>query len=223
MIRNPFSIHPTFAAVAALIVGSAASAGPVKPAELAEDWAFYGQGEAKQFRDLFYLGEAGQSKGAMIVSPYRLGEDYRLSYDIMPMNAASVLVVYASIAPAGDPEAPPVPEDFDGDLGELFAVTEGVFFAFHNAAHNRTPFAARIPAGGGVELLEEFGQPVMRAGRWSSVEIRKSGREVTLVIDGRKVVSDTLAGDAPAGRLSFRVRGTAGEPASCLIRDVTIE
>lgn len=198
------------------------TAGPTTEA-LVRDWSFYGQGEAKMFRDMVYLGEAGNSKGAMVVSPEALPADYRVRFDVLPLGAATVVVLYGSIVPDGNPGTDPVPSGYDGDLVALFDVTEGLFAAFHNAAHNRTPFVARVGAEKRFGMLGEFGEPVMWTGRWSEVEFVKEGRNVRLVIDGEPVVEARTNADLPPGRFSFRVRGTAGEPASCLIRDVRIE
>jgi len=223
---SPRSLCVRLLAVAAIIaapVSGSLRATPVSVEELTEQWAFYGQGEAKQFRQMLYLGEAGDSKGAMVVSPEALPRDYRVRFDVLPLSAATVVVLYGSILPDGKQGSDPVPAGYDGDLVALFDVTEGLFAAFHNAAHSRTPFVARVGPKKSFEMLGEFGEPVMWTGRWSRVEFVKEGRDVRLAIDGEPVVEARTDTELSPGLFSFRVRGTAGEPASCLIRDVRIE
>jgi hypothetical protein len=128
-----------------LVVFSALSflsafAGQVPVEELTK-WNFYGMGSGKVERGMFYMKEARDSKGVMIVSPEVYGENLTVRYQVMPMSAASVCVVILSASDSGDGKALTLPSGYDGAMGHWIQHVRNYFFAFHNAAHNATLFA----------------------------------------------------------------------------------
>lgn len=195
-------------------------AGPVPVEELNSAWNFYGAGSRRLQGKMFYMREAAHSKGVMIVSPEAFSRDLTVSYEIMPMSAASVCVVILSASDTGDGKTLTVPADYDGSMSHWIQNVHNYFFAFHNAAHNRTPFGVRYPE------KTEIGQNsknVMRSGEFYAVEAGRCQGRLWLKINGKLVFQGQDDAPLAGGRIAFRLRGIDGEPASCLIRNITID
>jgi len=214
--------HPFFLIIVLLnlLASSLLSAEEVTVQDLASQWDFYGEGSRKVEGRLFYMKEDPGSKGVMIVSPESYGENIRVSYEIMPMNAASVLVFALNASDAGDGKSLTLPEGYDGSMGYWVHKVNLYFFAFHNAAHDRTPFVKIFPGG---ETLAEAEANVMRVGFFHTVVVEREGAIVRLSVDGNLLFEGRDENPIGGGHLAFRIRGISEETASCLIRNVRIE
>lgn len=195
-------------------------AGPVPVEELNSAWNFYGAGSRRLQGKMFYMREAADSKGIMIVSPKAFRRDVTVRYAIMPMSAASVCVVILSASDTGDGKTLTLPANYDGSMGHWTQNVKNYFFAFHNAAHNRTPFAVRFPA---KKDIGEYSQNVMRSGEFYTVEAGRNQDRLWLKINDKLIFEGQDDEPLAGGHLAFRLRGITGEPASCLIRNLTID
>jgi hypothetical protein len=192
----------------------------VTPQQLAEEWSFYGLGSVAVQNNMFYMEEAPGSQGVMVVSPQAYSGDLTLRYEIMPMNAASVCVAILFASDKGaDGASLSIPDAYDGSMGHWIQNVDNYFFAFHNQAHNRTPFAVRF----GIGLnLGEAPANVMRAGEFHTVEIVRRGEFLRLAINGQLLFEGRDPEPLKAGHIALRIRGIPQIPAACLIRNLTI-
>ncbi len=190
------------------------------PVEELTKWHFYGIGFGKVERGMFYMKEARDSKGVMIVSTEVYGENLTVNYQVMPMSAASVCVVILSASDAGDGKALTLPGSYDGAMAHWIQHVKNYFFAFHNAAHNATPFAIRFPEKKSIGQCEEN---LIKAGEFHNIEAGRHEERLWLKINGQLIFEGHDENPLGAGHLAFRIRGLSEEPASCLIRQVTIE
>jgi hypothetical protein len=205
--------------ICALSILSAA-AETVSATDLGEKWPFYGKGVSTVRGELFYMREANDSVGAILISPESYKGDVILRYEIMPMSAASVCVALLGATDAGKAETLTIPEGYDGNMGLWINSMDNYFFAFHNAAHDRPPFLKRFPAN---ERLVMADKNVMRAGAFYSIEAGRKGTKLWFKVDGEKVFETEDPNPLTSGHIAFRIRGIDYEPAACLIRNVTIE
>jgi len=216
MTRASLLITAAVCAVSVL----AASAEPVSSADLGEKWSFYGKGASYVRGDMFYMREADDSVGAILISPESYEGDVILRYEIMPMSAASVCVALLGATDKGDAKTLTIPEGYDGNMGLWINSMDNYFFAFHNAAHDRPPFLKRFPANERLVMAEEN---VMRAGAFYRIEAGRKGNKLWFKVDGKKVFETEDPNPLTSGHIAFRIRGIDYEPAACLIRNVTIE
>lgn len=192
----------------------------VSAEDLVSNWNFYGKGLRKEERNMFYMKEDYGSSGVMIVSPETYGENFVLTYEIMPMTAASVLVVLMSASDDGDGKSLTLPEDFDGNAGPWVREIDNYFFAYNNASHNVTPFINRFPAMG---RLAEYPENIFEVGKFAEVEIHRKGGKLEISVNGKLILQAEDREPLGPGHLAFRIRGLSEEPAACLIRNVAIE
>lgn len=197
-----------------------ACADPVPVADMNSKWSFYGAGSRRLQGQMFYMKESNDSQGVMIVSPEAFRRDVTVRYEIMPMSAASVCVVILSASDEGDGKSLTLPANYDGSMGHWTQNVKNYFFAFHNAAHNRTPFAVRFPA---KKDVGEYDQNVIRSGAFYTVEAGRSQGRLWLKINDALIFEGQDDEPLAGGYLAFRLRGISGEPASCLIRNLTID
>ncbi len=188
--------------------------------DLNEKWSFYGEGQRQMNFGMFHMQEGPASKGVMIVSPEPYVADVTVSYEMMPMSAASVCVILLNASDEDEGQTLTVPADYDGSIGLWTAGTSNYFFAFHNEAHNATPFLKRFPDKGDLYRSEKN---VMQPGNFYTVETGRSGNKLWMKIDGKRILKFTDPDPMAGGHVAFRIRGLNGEPASCLIRKVIIE
>ena len=193
---------------------------PVPVREIAETWSFHGAGLVRVQNRMLYMAEAEDSQGVMVVSPAVFGGDLIVRYEIMPLNPGSVSVVMLSASDAGKGETVTLPSDYDGGMGVWTRDIHNYFFAFHNAAHDRTPFAVRFPEGGS---LGEHPVNVMRSGEFSAIEVGRRGGTLWLTINGKRLFEGRDPDPLPGGHIALRLRGIQGMPAAALIRKLTIE
>lgn len=202
----------------ALALPAAAEQVPVE--DLNSTWSFYGIGSRMLQGRLFYMREDSDSKGVMIVSPVTFDRDVTVRYEIMPMSAASVCVAILSASDAGDGAALTLPADYDGAMGHWIQNVKNYFFAFHNAAHDRTPFAVRFPE---KTDIGQYGENVMRSGEFYTIEAGRCEGRLWLKINDELLFEGQDENPLGGGYVAFRLRGISGEPASCLIRNLTID
>lgn len=204
----------------ATLLASTLHAKSVSPEELKSDWNFYGMGSAAAQNRMFYMEEAEGSKGVMIVSPEAYEGDITIRYELMPMNAASVCVAVLFATDAGESTTLTMPDNFDGSMGHWVNNVDNYFFAFHNMAHDRKPFAIRFPT---KDAIGEAENNVMRAGEFHTIEIVRKGESLSLSINGKRHFVGKDPNRLESGHLAFRIRGIPQIPAACLIRNLTIE
>lgn len=191
----------------------------ISPAELM-GWSQWGRGSFVNFRDQsLQMVEDRDSEGLMLISPEPMPVDSAVSYRVMTLQPATVLVVMHSFAEDSS-GALNLPSNYDGGVSVL-AGRSFYFFAFHNAPHNRHPFVRRSD-GSHAETLAEAKRRYLQPGLWHDVEIGRAGGRVWLKVDGEVVLDTRDSAELPGGHLAFRIRGTGGEPASCLITDVAL-
>lgn len=211
--------------IAAILMPTLASAQSVKlsPEDL-NNWSFYGQGtKMVESHNMFFMKEAPESNGVMLVSPDSYGEDVVLKYDVMTLTPASVLVALLSASNIGDDATLTIPEDYDGSMSLWIDDVESYFYAFRNAPHNFTPFIRKYPVAEGEDpALVSYPTNIMHPGVFYAIEIGRKGKDIWLKVDGETILETTDKKALDGGHIAFRIRGTAGEYAACLIRNVEI-
>lgn len=216
-ITTPLKTFATFLCTLSGMVTAYAESVSVE--ELNSEWAFYGNGIRKVERGMLYMKESPGSLGVMLVSPDAYGENVTVKYEVMPMTAASVCVLVMSASDPGDATTLSLPDDYDGSMGHWINSVENYFFAFHNASHNRFPFAIRFPER---TLIDEYHESVMTTGKFHELEVGRRDGRIWLKIDGKIIVEGIDEDPLGSGFLAFRIRGLSEEPAACLIRKVRI-
>lgn len=212
-------VHPTLV----LLLLAAGMANASERPELPGDWTFMGEGFSARVDDSLLISELPGSKGVMLVSPRTYGSGIRVRFKVLPLNPESVLVLMLSASDAGEDEGLSFPVDYDGDVAHLMKDVDCYFFAFHNAAHARTPFVRRHPfVPGESKDLDAAAGNVMTT-RWHDVEIASTEAGIlTMKIDGQDVLHAVDESPLAGGRLAFRLRGTKTHAATALIKDLEI-
>lgn len=189
------------------------------------NWSFYGQGTklVESHNSFFMKEDPAQSEGVMIVSPESYGENVVVKYDVMTLTPASVLVAILSASNPGSDAGLTIPEDYDGSMNLWINDVESYFYAFRNGPHNFTPFIRKYPVPAGQDpALVSYEKNIMHPGVFYAVELGRRGNKLWLKIDGKKILETTDNEAWGGGHIAFRIRGTAGEYAACLIRNVEI-
>jgi hypothetical protein len=212
--------HSIITCLLTCLILSSSYATTISPEELDTEWDFYGIGSKAAQNRMFYMEEAAGSSGVMLVSPEPFAGDLTLRYEIMPMSAASVCVAILYATDKGEATTLTMPEGYDGSMGHWINEVDNYFFAFHNAAHDRTPFAIRFPEKQG---LGEHPANVLRSGVFQTVEITRQGNTLRMSIDGEVLFEGNDSNPLSSGHIAFRLRGIPQQTASCLIRNVEIE
>lgn len=185
-------------------------------------WSRWGNGYVGSFRDrVVQMTETAHSEGLMLISPESYGSEVEVSFDVMTLRPATVLVLMLSISNGDGSGSFTMPSGFDGAMSGWPQDASSYFFAFHNAPHFRHPFVNRWGPEG-AQLLQEAGKNYMRPGKWHSVEAGRSGGRIWLRIDGQVVLEVTDPEPFGSGHIAFRIRGSGTEIASCFIKDVRI-
>ncbi|PXA03511.1 hypothetical protein DDZ13_11030 [Coraliomargarita sinensis] len=210
----------SFALGISLLATNFLSSQSIPTQEIAEEWNFYGKGSINFQNRMLYMEETPGSKGVMVVSPQSYEGDIILRYELMPMSAASVCVAIICASDPGEAESLTLPENYDGSMGHWINSLDNYFFAFHNMAHDRKPFGMRFPT---KSALGEHDDNVMRNGEFHSIEVGRKGKKLWLSVNGKRLFQGVDASPLQLGHIAFRIRGIPQQPASCLIRNVTIE
>jgi hypothetical protein len=167
------------------------------------------------------MSETEGSKGIMIVSPDIYHGDVILSYDVMTLRAATVVIVELFAHNTNQYDLT-LPADYDGNVKYLFENVAMYMLSFHNAPHNKPgPFIRKYPEPG-KEPLVKSNQRFVKPGIYHSIELGKIKHTIYLNIDGINVLETEDNDMLQAGKIVLRIRGTAHEHASCLIRNVKI-
>lgn len=183
-------------------------------------WKFLGKGKVFNiFNEQTCLSEAEDSQGVMLMSPESY-DDVILRYKVLALTPATVLVTILSASDASDKNTLTIPSDYAGGMKLLNDDSRNYLLAYKNAPHGANPFILKNPGSSKSAYADQ--PDLMVAGVYYDVEIAKSGKTISMRINGKEMVS--LQDDAPLGKghVLFRIRGTAGLTASCLIRDLRI-
>lgn len=185
-------------------------------------WEIQGSGiVANGGHDQLIMSETDGSKGIMIVSPRIYGQNVILSYDVMTLRPASVLIV-EMLAHNTENWDLKFPDEYDGNVNYMFDNVSMYMVAFHNAPHNKPgPFIRKYPLPGNEPLVKAE-KRYLYPGIYYSVEVGKEENNIWLKIDGQKVLETSDPESYRAGKIIIRIRGTAHEVASCLVRNVKI-
>ncbi|MFY0605114.1 MAG: hypothetical protein JXR10_00265 [Cyclobacteriaceae bacterium] len=185
-----------------------------------KEWQLLGDGVVSNWGKQLSLKESDTSKGVMLVSPDTYQGDITVKYSVLALTPATVIVTMLSISDLGDSDELTIPDDYNGSIGLWNKDKESYFFAFKNAPHGVTPFVRKNPNSTGP--LAAAKENVMIAGVTYDVEIGRMGTNLWLTIDGEKIFEAVDDKPLKAGRIAIRLRGTAGFPAGCLIRDLVV-
>jgi hypothetical protein len=188
------------------------------------DWELIGSGFTAAVDHAVLVSEYPGSAGVMLVSPYEYGNEVAFRFDIMPLNPETVLVVMLAASQVTESTTLSFPEDYDGGIGHLLVKVDSYFFAFHNAAHNRTPFVRKHPIlKGAPQALDVFESNVMTT-EWHHIDVTTTGHgAIEMKIDGETVLSAVDKNPLPGGKVILRLRGTKTHTATALIRDLKID
>lgn len=189
-----------------------------------DQWSFYGQGtKMVESHNMFFMKEAQQSQGVMLVSPESYGDNVVLKYEVMALTPATVCVAILSASNIGDDSQLTIPSDYDGAMQLWIDGVQSYFYAFRNAPHNYTPFIRKYPVAEGAKAaLASYKENVMHSGLFHTIEMGRNDGKLWLKIDGKKILKTEDEKALSGGHIAFRIRGTAGEYAACLIRNVEI-
>ncbi len=187
-----------------------------------ESWQNLGDGKGYVTHGQFMMEEVEGSIGFMIFSPEKY-EDVVLRYEVMTMNAATVLVALLNASDMGESTGLTIADDNNGSFGHWTKQAEDYMFGFRVMAHNSTPFLRKHPETDGVK--SEIGlakKDVMKSGWRHLVEMGKKGSKLWLKIDGETLIDVTDDKPLDAGKIAIRVRGTAGILGKSMIRNLEI-
>lgn len=183
------------------------------------NWDMKGKGELSVVNRQVYLAESQGSAGVLLTSPIKYGIDLVVSYDVMALRPGTVLVALLSLSNTADGGLK-FEDGYDANLRYIANTTNAYMVAFLNAPHNRYPFINRFPAINNpmVEVERSYMQP----GLYYHIDVGREKDHIWLAIDGEKIIETVDPDPLGEGHFSFRIRGTANETASCLIRNVKI-
>ncbi len=184
-------------------------------------WESHGIGGAVNSQKQVLLYETPGSEGYMIVSPKSYGDDVVVSYEVMALNASTVLVAQLGVHNTGDYEFNPE-TGYDGNVHYLMDSVNSYMFVFHNASFNKFgPFVRKYPEPG-KEPLRAATENVLETGKYSHVEIGVVGGRIHFKVDGKTIWQVTDPDPYKGGKIAFRVRGKISQTGSCVIRNVKI-
>jgi hypothetical protein len=187
--------------------------------QLLSAWALLGDGNTFKFAEQLYLDESEHSKGVVLLSPDYYRGDIVLRYKVLALSPGSVFV---SIISAKDKNSSQlsIPEKYKGEMNFWSEEAENYFFAFKNASHNSTPFIKKNPNDN--LFVTATDQDKMTVGVYYNIEVGRVGSELWLSIDDKIFTFMVDKNPIREGHIAFRLRGTAGLPAKCLIKDFEV-
>jgi hypothetical protein len=192
----------------------------VSPEELV-NWKLLGEGQVFNiFNGQTCLMEADTTQGVMLMGPDYYGENVVVKYKALALTPASVFVTMLSTTDTTSEQTLTIPEEYDGSMGLLTQDIANYFFAFKNEPHGANPFIMKNP--GSVQESSAAQSDGMVAGVYYDIEVGRIGEKVWLSIDGKKVVEMQDPQPLKGGHVIFRLRGTAGLKAACLIKEFKI-
>ena len=185
-------------------------------------WEAYGLGKAFHAGNGQYcLMEDDSTLGLVLISPRAYKGDVIVRYKTMALTSSTVLVFMHSVSDPGAVETLTIPEDYNGNMDLWIHERENYFCAFRNAPHNYTPFIRKYPEPGNNALVSA-NENFMMPGKYYAIEIGRMSNKLWLSIDGNKILETTDHETYTGGHLIFRIRGTAGLKAACLIKELEI-
>jgi len=189
-----------------------------------EEWTFYGQGtHLLEGHGQYLLKENPESsKGVGLISPKSYSTNVIMRYKVMALTPATVLVAILSASNHGNNTDLKLPDNYDGTIKYWSGGCDNYFFAFHNAAHNMPPFLRRFDEGVGRTMLDIDKKSRMHLGKYYNIEVGRKANVLWLKIDGKTVLKYKDPNPYSGGHLGLRIRGTGGEYAACLIKDLEI-
>jgi hypothetical protein len=187
-----------------------------------DEWTFYGQGTKLLEGHGQYLIKENPdaSKGVGLISPESYSTNVVMRYKVMALTPATVLVAILSASDRGESSQLSLPENYDGSIKFWSGGCDNYFFAFHNAAHNYPPFVRRFDDK--KVMLDVDKKNRMHVGKYYSIEAGRKDNKIWLKIDGKTVLKYVDTKPYASGHLGLRIRGTGGEYAACLIKDLEI-
>lgn len=187
-----------------------------------ENWTFYGLGtKLLEGHGQYLLKEDPvESKGVGLISPQSYSTNVVMKYKAMALTPATVLVAIISASNHGADTSLTLPENYDGNIKFWSGGCDNYFFAFHNAAHNWPPFVRRFDDK--RKMLDIAKKNYMHVGKYYEIEVGRKNETIWLKIDGKTVLKTKDPSPYSGGHLGLRIRGTAGEYAACLIKDLEI-
>ncbi len=184
-------------------------------------WDFWGMGKAfESGGGSFCLTENDSTVGAVLISPESYAGDVIVRYKTLALTSAAVLVFMHSASDVGSDKLT-IPADYNGNMGIWTSEKDNYFHAFRNEAHNFPPFIRKYPVPG-EDAIGMASENIMLPGVFYSMEIGRIGNRLWLSVDGQKIIETADESILSGGHLVFRVRGTAGFKAACLIKEVVI-
>lgn len=184
-------------------------------------WDFFGMGKAfESGGGSVCLTENDSTVGAVLISPESYTGDVIVRYKTLALTSATVLVFMHSVSDVGSDKLT-IPADYNGNMGMWTTDKDNYFHAFRNEAHNFPPFIRKYPVPGEAALALAS-ENVTLPGVFYTIEIGRIGNKLWLSVDGQKIIKTVDESMLPGGHLVFRVRGTAGFKAACLIKEVEI-
>jgi hypothetical protein len=191
------------------------------PKEL-ETWQKMGDGKGTVVQSQFYMEETEGSLGFAIISPEKYN-DVVLRYEVMTMNAATVLVALLNASDIGNSTDLTVAADNKGGFAFWTKETENYMFGFGVMAHNTLPFIRKSPVTGAETGILKLAEKEMIHSGWRhSVECGKKGSKLWLKIDGETIIDYSDNKQLEAGKIVIRVRGTGSDLGKCLVRNLEI-
>lgn len=187
-----------------------------------EGWDFWGIGKAfSSGGGQFCLTENDSTLGVVLISPDSYVGDVIIRYKTFALTSATVLVVMHSASDLDSDVSLSIPADYNGAMSLWVNEKDNYFYAFKNASHAYPPFIRKYPVPGG-DALVIANENLMLPGKYYSIELGRIANKLWLNIDGKKILETVDESMLPGGHIAFRVRGTAGFKAACLIKDLEI-
>jgi len=184
-------------------------------------WDFWGMGNAfESGSGQFCLTENDSTVGAVLISPDSYTGNVIIRYKTLALTSATVLVVMHSATDVGSDELS-IQKDYNGNMGLWIKEKDNYFYAFRNAPHNFPPFIRKYPVPGG-NALATAKENFMIPGVYYAIEIGRVDNKLWLNVDGKKIIEAEDESILTGGHIVFRIRGTAGYKAACLIKDLEI-
>jgi hypothetical protein len=184
-------------------------------------WDAHGMGAIEANHGQSVMHESPGSLGYMLVSPESYGKNAIVSFDVLTLNPATVLIVEMAAHTGPDFDLK-LEADYDGNVNYLKKNVHMYMFAFHNAAHNKTgPFVRKYPEPGSEPLVAAT-KNVMQLGKYHHVELGVEQGALWFIIDGKRIWKVDDPAPYKGGKVILRIRGTAHETASCIIKNLNI-
>lgn len=185
-------------------------------------WSFWGMGKAFDAGNgQFCLMENDSSLGVTLISPDSYQGDVIVRYKTLALTASTVLVAMHSASDKGAGGTLTIPQGHNGNMGLWINEKDNYFYAFRNAPHNATPFIRKYPVMGN-EPIGSYPENIMLPGIYYDIELGRIGDTLWLSINDAKIIETADNEMFPGGHIAFRVRGSAGLKAACLIKDLEI-